>query len=312
MTNDEICDAIAQHPLFAGLSADDLRCLAQAARLRVFQRNGLVFDPNFRNTRHFFLILEGTLLLHLQNLNRKEMQPGEVFGEVAFFSNDHRTGSVKALKKSKLLAFPRSVFTGHSNLSAEGRVKVLQRLTKQIIGYLSYHLQRSSAMLVQQAEGQSLEFKASYTGKKGQKDTAVRTIAAMMNAKGGSILFGVHNSGEVLGIRELDPEKLDEQVRGLMDYAEIKLGRDCCDLMDMYVDEVDGKSVLRVDCLPSKVPVFAPLEQSKKKKKGKNQNGKARNEEYVFYRRTGSSNKKLSNREMVPYLKRRFYHAAPQ
>jgi CRP-like cAMP-binding protein len=303
MALDEKYKAVARHPLFDGLEDHDLRCLAKAARLRSFQRNCLVFDPKYRNTRHFYIVLAGQLQLRLQNLEEKTMEPGEVFGEVAFFSNDHRTGSVRAKKKSKLLAFPRSVFTEPGELSAQARVKVLQRLAKQIIGYLSYHLQRSSAMLVQQSEGVNLEFKASYDGKKQQKETVVRTIAAMMNAEGGSMLFGVGNSGEVSGLKDYGTEKMDEAVRALMEFLEIKLGREYCDLIDMYGDDIRGKTVLRIDCMPSKVPVFVPSRPNKPKSK----NGKPTKSDYVFYRRTGSSNKKLTNREMVPYLKRRFF-----
>lgn len=317
MTNEQIFTVLAEHQLFEGISREDLQCLARSARLRSYHKNSLVFDQSDQKMRHFFLILEGRFELHLQNYNNKIMHPGEVFGEVAFFSNEHRTGSVVALDKSRLLAFPRSVFFEQEALSAEAKVNILRRLTNQIISYLSHNLQRSSAVLASRGENIKVEFKASYNRSSGAKAVILRTVAAMLNSEGGSILLGIKNDGEVLGLNGLDTESLDQAVTSLINHILDKLGKEHCDLIDVYGDEIDGKTILRIDCTPSKVPVFTPValpppatngKAKSKKQKGKKKQPKAPiRYEYVFFRRTGPSNTTLKNRDLVPYLKKRFF-----
>ena len=92
MSKQTVYDYIKEHSLFEGVREESLTALSEAARVRPYPRNGIVFDASHRKTRHFFIIMEGRLELNLQNLKKKAMMPGEVFGEVAFFSNDHRTG----------------------------------------------------------------------------------------------------------------------------------------------------------------------------------------------------------------------------
>lgn len=307
MTHQKIFDTIAEHWLFRELEHEDLKCLAEAAREMKYPRNALVFNMYHRKTRHFFLILEGSFQLHLQNLKKKTMYPGEVFGEVAFFSNDHRTGSVRAMEKSKVLAFPRSVFTEPTHLSAHARVHILQLLTGQIIGYLSNYLQRSTATLARKAESAQLEFKVSYQEEDWEKLKIVQTVAAMVNADGGSILLGVNDNGKVVGLEKRSSSEVDKMVNRLLGYIDHKLGKDCCDLVDVYGDEIGNKQVLRIDCSPSAVPVFAPAGSAKRETFHKLEKvGGLEEVGYMFFRRSGPRNVKLKNGDIAPYLKRRF------
>ena len=315
MSKQTVYDYIKEHSLFEGVREESLTALSEAARVRPYPRNGIVFDASHRKTRHFFIIMEGRLELNLQNLKKKAMMPGEVFGEVAFFSNDHRTGSVTALEKAKLLAFPRSVFASNNGMLPECRFLILQRLANQIISYLSDYLQRSSSRLVQQPESEKLEFKTSFPSKSNHKKNILKTIVAMLNTEGGSIVFGVDNGGGVLGLDVEDKEKMDEKIRSMLQYVDDKLGSNCRDLIDIYGDEIEGKIIARVDCTPSKIPVFAPVKQKAKTKpkKDKKEDGKKEVKapkvtEYVFYRRRGPQDIQLSSREMVPYLERRFFN----
>lgn len=89
-----------------------------------------------------------------------------------------------------------------------------------------------------------------------------------------------------------DSAEMDEQIRSFLQYVDDRLGPNCRDLVDIYGDEVEGKTIARVDCTPSKIPVFAPVEQKAKAKtkKAKKEGGKKANKaqkvtEYIFYRR---------------------------
>lgn len=57
--------------------------------------------------------------------------------------------------------------------------------------------------LIAQGEGQQLEFKRSLA----ELETAVRTLAAFANTEGGTVLFGVRGSGEIVGVEASQASK---------------------------------------------------------------------------------------------------------
>jgi len=57
--------------------------------------------------------------------------------------------------------------------------------------------------LIAQGEGQQLEFKRSLA----ELETAVRTLAAFANTEGGTVLFGVRQSGEIVGVEASQTSK---------------------------------------------------------------------------------------------------------
>jgi predicted HTH transcriptional regulator len=57
--------------------------------------------------------------------------------------------------------------------------------------------------LIAQGEGQQLEFKRSLA----ELETAVCTLAAFANTEGGTVLFGVRQSGEIVGVEASQTSK---------------------------------------------------------------------------------------------------------
>jgi len=117
----------------------------------------------------------------------------------------------------------------------------------------------------------------------------VKTIAAFLNSEGGTLLVGVSDNGEILGT-ELDHFENDDKY--LVYFANLlneRLGPQYIDLIDWGLREVQGKKVLRVDCQPSKSPVF--IEDGS-------------NEE--FYIRNGPAKALLTVRKAMEYIKVHF------
>lgn len=200
--------------------------------------------------------MEGCFELYFQNYYNKIMYFGEVFGEVVFFSNEYWIGSVVVLDKFRLLAFFCFVFFEQEELLVEVKVNILCCLMNQIIKYFFYNLQCLLVVLVSWGENVKVEFKVFYNCSFGVKVVIFRMVVVMFNFEGGSILLGIKNDGEVFGFNGLDMELLDQAVMSLINYILDKLGKEYCDFIDVYGDEINGKIIFCIDCMLSKVFVF--------------------------------------------------------
>jgi ATP-dependent DNA helicase RecG len=94
--------------------------------------------------------------------------------------------------------------------------------------------------LASQGEGQQLEFKRSLA----ELDTATRTVAAFANAGGGLLLFGVRDSGEIIGVKigQTTKERITSRITGATDpalYPSVE-----------YIN-VEGRVVIAVRVAPS-------------------------------------------------------------
>lgn len=75
--------------------------------------------------------------------------------------------------------------------------------------------EESLQRLVEQGEGQQLEFKRSLA----ELETAVRTVTAFANTDGGVLIFGLRDSGEIVGVDmgKTTKERIVNQITGITD-----------------------------------------------------------------------------------------------
>lgn len=102
--------------------------------------------------------------------------------------------------------------------------------------------------LVTEMEGKNLEFKSSfeYDVEKGICNTELRyecskTIAAFLNAEGGTLLVGVNNSGVILGLaKDLENSNNDHDkfILKFKDFIFSRLSKDIIGLVDWSIEEV--------------------------------------------------------------------------
>lgn len=126
-------------------------------------------------------------------------------------------------------------------------------------------------------ESQWVEFKstARWHLYKGDKDPAiereiVKAVAGFMNARGGTLLIGVNDEREPVGLendykvtgkRNRDPR--DSFENWLTDLFDEAIGKPAMANMSVTFEEVDGHDVCRIDVDSSRTPVYAKFKQSK-------------------------------------------------
>ena len=157
------------------------------------------------------------------------------------------------------------------------------------------------------AAGESLrhEFKSSarwdYQRKQVNKDlelVIVKTIAALMNSEGGTLLIGVADNGTVLG---LDPDYATIGKKGadayenwLMTRLLENIGRDRTRLLHVSFRRIEGKEICRVDVERSRRPVFVRDDRGAER----------------LYVRTGNSTRELTVSEALEYCREHFSEKA--
>ena len=121
--------------------------------------------------------------------------------------------------------------------------------------------------LIDKGEQENIEFKASirwdYQRKqvnKGLQKNIIKTIAGMLNNKGGKLLVGVADDGEILGIEQdlqlLKQPTVDQAELLLTNIIQDHLGLDVLTYVAIRFETIAGKIVCVIDVQPSPAPVF--------------------------------------------------------
>jgi hypothetical protein len=156
--------------------------------------------------------------------------------------------------------------------------------------------------LIGQGEGQQIEFKATarYNGHTGGRDAVLEkevalTVAAYMNATGGTLLIGVSDGGIPLGLA--DDYKIirgaddDAFQRVLLDLIQTYLGKPALAYVDIELERTGDVNVARVNARPSPSKVYL-------KPPGQDAD--------EFYVRFGNTSRKLTHQEADQYARDRW------
>ena len=161
-------------------------------------------------------------------------------------------------------------------------------------------LSRSFRELVAGHETEKVEFKTSLrwdyamnSVNRSLEVVGAKAIAGFLNAEGGSLVLGVDDQGEAVGLeqdfRTLRRSDRDGYQQFLMGVVKKRLGGDLCPLVHLAFTSVEQHDVCRVVVEPSHRPVY--LEEE----------GAAR-----LYLRMGNSTRRLDVREAIEYVQRRW------
>jgi|TARA_Y100001933_G_scaffold210991_1_gene215564 hypothetical protein len=171
---------------------------------------------------------------------------------------------------------------------------------QRIVRYLERELAEELPLLIARGEGEHLEFKTSLRWDDRQQranreleQVVVKTVAGFLNHEGGTLLIGVGDSGDIVGIepdfQTLKHANRDGFERALMDAVKAGLGGNACALVHCRFHDLAGKTVCRIIIERSVQPVY-----------------------YVDGRvarlmlRAGNSTRELDVREAQAYLAHRF------
>ena len=152
--------------------------------------------------------------------------------------------------------------------------------------------------LIKKGESGTLEFKSTFrtnlhTNEIDRKVeyAALKTIAAFMNSKGGILLMGINDSGEITGIEKDNFENQDKFSLHINDIIKTRLGKNCLSLIKNSFIKVNEKTILKIECKKSDKPLFLKAQQD--------------NEE-EFYIRIGPSSVQIKGSELVEYIEKNF------
>lgn len=151
--------------------------------------------------------------------------------------------------------------------------------------------------LIKKGEDENREFKSTFrtnlhTNEIDRKIeySVLKTIAAFMNSRGGTLLIGVDDSGEIIGTEKDKFESKDNYALHLTNTIKTKFGKKFFPLVNFRFIEIEGKTILTIDCQKSKSPVFI----------------KSQTDEEEFYIRTGPSTAQIKGSELVEYIEKNF------
>lgn len=259
---EEIISYLKKNPVFQQLSEEELLELSRIAWEKAYEKNELVFSED-QPSHYLFIVAKGNFQLNSHNQDYKVMMSGELFGEIGIINNSVRSGSVRAIEEASVVRICGTRLYDSSFISTELALKITRLLAKRITDYLRTREQVSSAELIEQGEKDFVEFKSTlrYNLKSGQKDKAMelsvlKTLAAFMNSRGGTLFVGVEDDGNPLGI-EIDkfPNE-DKYMLHLTNLIKTRMGTEHSDFINYDVIRYKGFNILRVDCEPSTQPVY--------------------------------------------------------
>jgi hypothetical protein len=165
------------------------------------------------------------------------------------------------------------------------------------IDFLQEELNKDFPSIVRQGEGPYLEFKSSLRWdlvesriNRSLETVILKTLAGFLNsAVGGTLLIGVADNGEVLGLehdyQSLKKPNQDGFELAVMTLVSEFLGADLCPFLHILFHVIEGKQVCRVIVTPASRPVF--LEQNHSPK---------------FFVRTGGATRELNIQEALGYV----------
>lgn len=127
-----------------------------------------------------------------------------------------------------------------------------------------------------------------------KKDTRIthavlKTIAAFLNSDGGTLLIGVSDDGEVLGLVNDHFENQDKALLFLTNVIKSQLGELHMEHIHYQMEELENNQVLRVDVQAGTRPCYLVLEKFEH-----------------FYIRTGPSTTDLRLSKVYAYINERF------
>jgi hypothetical protein len=167
------------------------------------------------------------------------------------------------------------------------------------ISSLSNRLADDLPSLIHEGENEHIEFKSSVrwdfqknTINRSLEVVIAKTIAGFMNHRGGSLLIGVTDAGEVVGLKNdyqtLKHKNRDGFERCITDIVSKKLGGHRCTLIRSIFHEVGGRDVCRILVEPSRDPVYLNDGQVSR-----------------YFVRSGNGTRELDAREALAHISQR-------
>jgi hypothetical protein len=120
--------------------------------------------------------------------------------------------------------------------------------------------------------------------------STLKTIAAFINSKGGTLLLGVSDSKDIIGIEKDNFESIDKFSLHMTNLIKTRLGKNSVPLIKLKFIDIEGKTILKIECEKGSKPVFLRTQEN----------------EEEFYIRAGPSSVQIKGSELVEYIDKNF------
>ncbi len=205
--------------------------------------------------------------------------------------------SIQKLKRVRALILDFENNVSINPLSAVDDIKRID-LILDIAGQLSKADKLAS--VIRGGETKTVEFKQTFNTdiKTWQRFESLevgslKTLVGFLNAKGGQLFIGVHDSGEITGINEemhrRHKNSVDDYLKHVKDIVKTSIGIDVFDYIEYEVVGINGKQVLHFECKQSPKPFFLKIKDKKS-----------------FFIRTNPATEELDGPELIEYISNHF------
>jgi len=291
----DMVNAIANHEVFSALDNQSLSRLESIVSYKPVSKHQRVFEVGDQPNLIFYL-MTGSLTLKFPDNTKLDLIPGELIGEIGVLNGDFRLGALIANEDSQLIAICGKDIFDAEIIPAKVSLQIVRKLSKRVTNYLRSIQQTSTKEIIHKGENEFIEFKSTlrWNLKANKKDTRVthailKTINAFLNSHGGTLLVGVSDAGEILGLQEDRFENDDKLLLFVTNIIKSQLGTLFIDKIHYHLENVENKSILRIDIQEGDEPCYL-----------------ADGNLDHFYIRTGPSTTDLRLSKLYQYVSERF------
>ncbi len=281
--------------IFKELDDSQLKQVATCLMYKEVAENELVFS-RLEKEQVLYIVRYGKLKLELVGADDIFFEKGQVFGEVAVINNNHRTGTIKALEPTMLFALSGLDLFDNGKIDPKSALAIMKVMAKMITSYLTSAQNTSTASLIESGESEFVEFKSTmrynlFTKKfdKEIEHAVLKTIAGFLNTNGGTLIIGVDDKKEILGLKNDKFKDDDHMLLHLTQIIQEKINTEHSRFIKGNIEHSNGKRILRIDVKPASSPAYV-----------------AHNNEEFLYVRTGPATSPLKVSEVFNFIQTRF------
>lgn len=246
----------------SGLKGQDLEAFLPISRFETYHPEEIVFSES-QPASSFFILETGHVRMNFSRREPLDLNPGQMFGDWAIINNTVRLATAVARTKSTVLEIDATRFFEHDYVHPAVSLHVIKTIARKLIVRLQSRNQVSTRILIEYGENEQVEFKSTLRKnlKTNAKDPSIelavlKTVAAFLNNKGGTLLVGVQDDGHILGIEPDEFANPDKYMLHFSHLLESRIGTFLSQYIHYDLVKLGEYFILRVDCDPSSKPVF--------------------------------------------------------
>lgn len=283
--------------IFSDLNEAQLKAVARYLEKKEVGRDEVVFS-RLEKEHVLYIVRYGELVLDRIDGEDVIFTKGDVFGEVAVINNDFRTGTIKAREPSLLFCLNGADLIDHTKIPAEASLKIVVGLARRISSYLASAQNTSTQRLIELGENEFVEFKSTLrynlrTKKFGKEieHAALKTIAAFLNSSGGTLIVGIDDQKNILGMKNDLFKDDDHMLLHLTNIIQERISMEHTQFIKGTVERSNGSKILRIDVKPADSPAYV-----------------SHNGNEMLFVRTGPATSPMRVSEVYSYIQSRFYN----